>query len=356
MTQPKITPRSLWMLICASVLGLLISCDGTSVNGGIGGTGKTPTIEDDGLILGKVGGFGSIVINDQRFDTQNAEFIVDGKEAYITDLQIGMNVGARVNFTTKLASKVFYQPLVAGPIESTEAMQSTLTILGQSILITPETVLDGLTPDALQPDLVIEVSGTRDSNHAIVADYITLAATDSPNYTVGVINRVNREDNTALLSGTLIDYLPATIEAHGNTSRSNTASPLDQLKPGNRVRVEVSAHTQHTEPTATNTNNPAPPKTASKLTVGDIQSVKQFDYNQGSRVEVTGRINMSGSDGAFIVSGVTVYIDVATQVYSKFGVLIENPMLRDNEGVSVEGKALGARRITAHKITLTDRL
>ena len=337
-----------WPLMAVGLICLLASCGGSD-GGGIGGTGKTHTIENDGLILGTVNGFGSIVINDQRFDTQNAEFIVDGKVASITDLQIGMNIGARVNFTKKQASEVVYQPLVAGPIDSTNGTFTTLSILGQSILITAETVLDGLTNDALRPGLVIEVSGTRDSMQSIVADYISIAPADTPHYTVGVINQVSPENYTALLSGTVINFPNA-----GDPSNS-TAEPYGQLMPGNRVRVEAPRN-----PTVVQTNGSGVsivrPESANGLTVTNIQTVRNFRYTRGSRVDITGRINTFSSDGIFIVSGVTVFTDVTTKFYSKYGILIDNPILTDKETVMLEGTAIGPHRITAQKITLTDRL
>lgn len=349
MDDGKRTQSPLPALVFSGLLSLLVSCGGTSVDGGgIGGTGKTTTLDDEGLILGKVSGFGSIVINNQRFDTQNAEFLVDGKEAVITDIQIGMNIGAQVNFTTKLASQVFYQPLVAGPIESTE---NTLSILGQSILITPSTVLDGLTADALQPGLIIEVSGDRDSNQSIVADYVTIAAADTSNYTVGVINQITPDNHTALLSGTVINYLPA-ISARLH----NPGTPLDSIRPGNQVRVEVPNLPTTAISSGDTTDTSPSTKADEELMVADVQSVQQFGYTDGSRVEIAGRINTFSSDGAFIVSGVTVYTDVTTEVFSKFGILIENPVLKNNEAVILQGTAIGTRRITAQKITLTDRL
>ena len=124
---------------------------------------------------------------------------------------------------------------------------------------------------------------------------------------------------------------------------------------GNRVRIEAPRNPPVVQTNGTGVSI-VRPESANGLTVTNIQTVRNFRYTRDSRVDITGRINAFSSDGIFIVSGVTVYSDVTTKFYSKYGILIDNPILKDKEAVMLEGTAIGPRRITAQKITLTDRL
>jgi hypothetical protein len=107
----------LFALLLAAVL---TGCsDGGGGGGGIGGTGKQ--VIQDGLIVGSVDGFGSIIINDQRFETDEATITINGSEANLADLRIGMSLIAGVDTISKTANELQYQSDVSGPIQTSAA-------------------------------------------------------------------------------------------------------------------------------------------------------------------------------------------------------------------------------------------
>jgi len=166
-----------YLLATAAWLAVMTiaSCsEGTPGGGGIGGTGVTdPTPASvEGLIIGRVDGFGSIIINDRRFETDDAEFLIDSGTAALTDIQIGMKVSATVNYETSTARSVSYQPTVVGEVESFEPNTLMMTVLGQNVQLSANTVLDGFTIISLIQGTPVEVSGDRDGNDVIIAEYI----------------------------------------------------------------------------------------------------------------------------------------------------------------------------------------
>ncbi|MEM7257725.1 MAG: hypothetical protein AAF404_10085 [Pseudomonadota bacterium] len=117
---------------------------GCNPGGGIGGTGKQVT--SDGVVIGVVDGFGSVIINDTRYETDLAAVLIDGNAGLLTDLKIGMKVRARISTRDKRADEIHYQPNVSGPVSFADPDTNTFEIFGQAIQVTDETVLDELTP------------------------------------------------------------------------------------------------------------------------------------------------------------------------------------------------------------------
>jgi len=158
----------------AAALVALTGCGGGggSVAGtsGIGGTGRVA-----GVGIGTTTGFGSVIINDVRVFTIDAETTIlrDGSEiteaeleleggGFATRVEVGTDVST--DFTSGTAVTVAIDNNVKGPVTSI----NPLTVLGQSVIATGDTVLAGLTniTDLAVTDEV-EVSGFSDDNNVI---------------------------------------------------------------------------------------------------------------------------------------------------------------------------------------------
>jgi hypothetical protein len=181
---------------------------GCSPNGGgIGGTGKTESF-DSGLIVGVVDGFGSIVINDSRYETDNAIVFIDGIEADLADIKLGMKVTAKVSPDDSTASEIHYQPNASGPIEAVNLNAGYIEVFGNRILIDDQTVFDELVPAELVNGLSVEVSGDRNSDNEIIARYITRASNSDSIFATGSV-LVSEDGAQLLVAGLEIDFTAA---------------------------------------------------------------------------------------------------------------------------------------------------
>ncbi|MGB5299174.1 MAG: DUF5666 domain-containing protein [Thiogranum sp.] len=172
----------------AAALVALTGCGGGggSVAGtsGIGGTG----VRVAGVGIGTTTGFGSVIINDVRAFTIDSEtnILRDGSEITEAELELEgegfatrVEVGTDVNidFTSGTAVTVAIDNNVKGPVTSI----NPLTVLGQSVIATGDTVLTGLTniTDLAVTDEV-EASGFSDDNNVIQATRIQRKAGGIP--------------------------------------------------------------------------------------------------------------------------------------------------------------------------------
>lgn len=160
-----------WLLMSVAA-ALLLGCGGggSGVDGGVGsgGTGS--------FASGSVTGFGSVIVNSVRFDDNTARVEdADGNLKSRDDLRLGMSVeiegGAIVPATapalaTSTASRIRYASEMVGAIELIDRSAGTLTVLGQLVSTSTQTVFDDSLPGglgALAVGRVIEVHGQFDA-------------------------------------------------------------------------------------------------------------------------------------------------------------------------------------------------
>ena len=169
-------------LATASALALVLTACG---GGGGGGTASTPSTpapaptEDgsgDGTttevperrLSGSITGFGSVFVGGVKFETDDAEIIIDGEPASERDLAVGMVVllDGTVNDdgSTGTATRIVYDDELTGPIESIEPSADgdalLLVVLGFNVIVERTgTVFDDVTFETLAVGDVVEVSG-----------------------------------------------------------------------------------------------------------------------------------------------------------------------------------------------------
>jgi hypothetical protein len=123
----------------AALLALLAGCGGGV---GSGGTGT--------YAAGPITGFGSIIVNGVRFD-ESAATVLDDDDASRTrgELRLGMTVavdGGDVRSDaagrTATATRVRFGSEIVGPVTAVDAAAGTLVVLGQTVAVAVDTVLD----------------------------------------------------------------------------------------------------------------------------------------------------------------------------------------------------------------------
>lgn len=167
MTRLREWTRRAWhrpLLALACLAGLVLVACGGGVEGQ--GTGSF------GYSQGTITGFGSIIVNDIHFDESSAQVLSEDGSSTLqaSDLKLGMSVeidSGPIDAVagTAVARSVRLHSELRGPIAASDAGAGTLSVLGQTVLITSSTVFDAQLPGgqaALALGQVVQVHGFYD--------------------------------------------------------------------------------------------------------------------------------------------------------------------------------------------------
>ena len=172
---------------------------------------------------GPITNFGSVFVNGVRYDTSQATFRVDGRPATEAALRVGhiVTVRGRVDDDNEngIASDVYYDDIVTGPVDALDADAGMLVVLGQTVLVTETTSFDDdFEPDGLAAISIgqfVEVSGMFNANGDIVASRIE--DEDDTDYEVhGFVSDLDDVAMTFVLNALLVDYSAATLDDFPN--------------------------------------------------------------------------------------------------------------------------------------------
>ncbi len=137
-----------------AIAGLITACGGSG--SGSGGNGSNPLAGKE-LSIGTITGFGSVHVNDTRYDTSSAAITSDDRVlGNVTDLKVDMV--ARVSSDSLVASQVSYEEDVKAPsdapITDLAAMKtSAFSVMGQMVVVDGmmQEAMAGLSYAALRP-------------------------------------------------------------------------------------------------------------------------------------------------------------------------------------------------------------
>ena len=358
----------------AAALGLL-GCGGGGGAGisdslagvGSGGTGS--------FASGPIRGFGSVIINNVRYDDSTASIATEGgKTARAADLKLGMVAevtGSDITTDTTgqrraTASAISVRSEVEGPLTAIDTAAGTLTVLGQRVQVTANTVFDddlrgGLA--SLAVGQIVEVYGLLNSAGQYAATRIEREDSFTSQYKLrGVVSGLNTTARTFRIGTAVVFY--------GDVA--NQAVPLAD---GQYARVELFTtptggqwRASRLQVTSTGTNLP---------TIGNVNvelegyitayvSTTQFSVN-GTSVQVPGgvrlpaglalgqRVEVKGvltngqitareveledddggvDDGGFEIEGAITQIDTAARTFTVRGVVVNFANARFEDGTA----------------------
>lgn len=302
--------------ILGIVLCLLIALSGCDTNdpgsgGGIGGSGIRPIVAT-GASLGSISEFGSIVVNGARFDTDSATFFVNDKPISQSDLRIGMNVLAAVDFSSKVASQVDYVPSLIGPVESVNLTDKTFRSLGQTVRLGGGTSFENLSLAELAPGMVVEVSGLRNATGLIFATFIRPAPDATRYQLVGAILSDLGDGQLFSLNGLQVNIAQADL----------SQISVDELEFGDKVYV--TANSSAYDPTQTSMN------------VDSVRVALEPMVSAGERVEYEGIVSSFTSPFEFDVYWQPVTATDQTRVEFEDGTLADLSMIMLNTRLEIE--------------------
>jgi hypothetical protein len=221
---------------------LVAACGGgggaDSAGGVTPGTGaSTNTTSTVGVITG----FGSVHVNGVHYRTgNNTEIMIRDARGDEGSLKVGQIVTLIGSIDSDgkhgQAYSISMQEALRGPITSIDTDAGSFVALGQTVLVNEETMFDAsIDPadlTALSVDDIVEVSGFRDTDGAILASFIEFA---NPNYHFEVVGTVAGLDppdaKTFMIGDLVIDFSTAQIVGF------ESGAPVD----GDLVEVEGTA-------------------------------------------------------------------------------------------------------------------
>lgn len=209
-----------WSVAMAAAF-FLAACGGGSSDSG------TTTIPPDsggidrgGVAFGEITGFGSIIVNGVRYDTDDAVITVDGIPATQAQLKVGdvaTIIGAIDDDSGELtAQKVLVDEVLEAQVESIDLGAGEFTALGQTVLVTANTLFDNaFSPRSLEGVVIgdfLEVNGFIDADGRIVATRIELETDETDFEVTGFISALNTTARTFEINDLLVDYAGASLD------------------------------------------------------------------------------------------------------------------------------------------------
>ena len=238
MSVAKPTMRGFAALLCAFLFSAIVAAcggggGGSVAGGGIGGTGVTN---------GTITGFGSVIVNGQKFEVVNGRTqitIDDNPSGTQTQLQLGMIVA--VQYTQEsgqlVADKIDYRSDVKGPV-SVNTAASSLQVLNQTVLIDNQTCVQ-VTDDsnecvtgaaglaALTSGDSVEVCGNRDDQGQLRATRVRKKASSEIEIR-GQIQSGSLTSTSFVVNGLTVNY--ATAEANGKVTGTLASGATVEVK------------------------------------------------------------------------------------------------------------------------------
>ncbi len=255
---------------------------GGSVSGGIGGTG---------ISKGTVTGFGSVIVNGVTFKTDDTSFTVDDNPGKQEDLAIGMVVAVDVDEDGETAAQVTFEPEVEGPAGDIGTQNSTLTVLGRTIILDANTRIQDSSGNAvelitLEDNDMLEVSGLVFLDGRILATHIRYRD-DIPFGPATIVELKGRVEN---LNASTFFIGTQQVDVGVDTNYSGITS--DDLKNGLFVEVKGTL-------------------VGSVLKAAQIDKEAVFDPEDDLKVEIEGLVTATSPTG-FSVSGQAVSTSAVT--------------------------------------------
>lgn len=214
---------------------LIVACGGmgygtssTSGNGSAAPAGNTPpagagssnpTTTSGTMAAGTITSFGSVILNGIEYQTTNATVEVDGRIASQSDLHAGDFIQVKGHHDESsnedVADQIDFRGNVAGPVSSIDMAANTLVVLGQTVVVSPETSFD----DAISPSGlagihvgdVIEVSGMDAVDGTIHATRIDARAANAGLQIIGTASGTDTTAKTLEINALVVDFSTATL-------------------------------------------------------------------------------------------------------------------------------------------------
>lgn len=284
---------------------------------GLGGSGG---------LIGSIGGFGSVIVNDREMETDDAAFFIEGLPGSQADLHEGMLVVVTGDIGELEAEEVYYRSNIKGPVSAQPVISdpavgsATLTVLGQTVRTNAATILNGVDLLALSSGDLLEVSGSINSAGEVVATYVELLTSLSEYKAIGVVAGLDTVLQSFDLAGLEVDYGSAVLNDFDGQPLAN----------GQLVEVRL---------------NPSGFTAPASALAGEVELLPSPSISEGAEVETEGVIDFFASATDFRVNGIPITTDADTEYEDG-----SSASLAANVRVEVEGTANADGVVVAEEV------
>ncbi|MDH5445707.1 MAG: DUF5666 domain-containing protein [Gammaproteobacteria bacterium] len=292
--------RFLLTAMAAGVIAGLAACGGSNGPSSTGTTSTGPTR----VVTGPITAFGSVYVNGEKFETDDAAVYVEDSESNEGELRVGMNVTVKSS-SDGTADSIHYDDDAEGEVLSVEVgvdNTGTMNVMGHDVTVDTNTIFESKVPEITQASEItigniVEVSGTSSGTGGILATRLEVKALDLDFYIKGDHDSMEVKGN---VSGHVVDAGTFMI---GNITVSYTDVVVDDSMPaGNWDGLYVEVKT--VESIVGNT------MVASKVELEDGGS--KGEHDDDDELEVKGEISEYVDGTSLTVNGHTFLIDANT--------------------------------------------
>ncbi len=242
--------RSFIARVGIAVLGMgLVACGDD--NKLAGGDPNNSIIDGSGLapVVGSIDGFGSIIIDGIRYNTDEAKIFAQGQVSAESNLAVGDYVTLfvrtdaedRVLESGDVVDMVFYEAPVIGAITAIDLSDNALAIANQIIRLSSNTLFDSNLGARSLSDLAlgdrVEVSGPSNNEGDIIATRI-YAARQTQDVLSGLVFDQDETNQSFRLQGVVIDYSNAAVV--NNFDNGDAVSVTGAFNPATQQIVATS--------------------------------------------------------------------------------------------------------------------
>jgi cytochrome c5 len=287
-----------------------------------GGT-STKTV----FVTGAIAGFGSVIVNGVRYDTDSATVRIEDTAATPSQLKVGEVIRLKAEIDSSgvaRAKSIDQDDLVQGVVQAVDLAAGTLTIAGQTVVVDNETIFDDSIPTRSLAGVAmgdrLEVHGFAGGDTARATRIEKADAGETEVEVTGVVENLDAGLERFTLGSLTVDYSTATLEDFGSSG----------IAAGNLVEV----------------------KGTSFLADGALRATKveredrSFDGSSGDEVDAEGLVTRFVSAIDFDVAGQKVTTSAATAFFN--GTAAD---LGLNVKVEAEGKLDANGTLIAAKVT-----
>lgn len=305
--------QKLALLIGLSSALFLTACGGSS------SSSDNATIANK-VVRGSIDGFGSVIVNGVRYNTDNTTFSVNESAGIQADLKVGQVITllGNANGNNGIASNIIYELDLKGPITAVDG--DNFTVLGQTVLTNKLTAYKGLTLP-LSVGSSVEISGYI-SGETLIASYVELNDdSDSEVELRGVITDLNETAGTFNIRGQQVSY------------NSTTELDLEGETLANDLRVEVEGELN----------------AESVLIANEIESDEEI-FEKDTELELIGITSSLDLEAQkFVVNGTQVSWNSSTDFDG-----LNAASLKDGIQIEVEGSVNAEGVLVAEDIEIND--
>ena len=303
-----------------SIGAVLLLAAGTTI-AGIQGTGFRLYSS-----IGTVETGGGLHVNGVPYDTSHARVTVNGRPGDLSELRDGHIVTAHGSRSARgpvIADEIVLDSDVRGEVTSVDESNSTFRVLGQTVQVTEQTILDSRLQRETFAGSWMKVSAFQRSDGTFVASRVDLDLVPGQSQVRGVAQAVDREQRTLRIGDLTVDYSAA-------QAKGTVAEGAIVLARGTQLQTDGPLIASSVEVFA---------GVGSAGERGDVKGLVTA-FASPADFEVNGQPVLANANTVYVLHGQTLGADLEVRVTGRFdtnGVLIAHKVQADAPNKATRG-------------------